>query len=92
MAQGNEAAFVEFERVQKSYDGENLVVKDLNLSLPKEGAFNEAQITGNIIGKKTRFDEITLQKTGITTETIDLSEVFYRIKNSRKAIVYANTG
>ena len=31
----NEAAFVEFERVQKSYDGENLVVKDLNLSMPK---------------------------------------------------------
>jgi len=29
------SAFVEFERVQKSYDGENLVVKDLNLSLPK---------------------------------------------------------
>ncbi|MQY42028.1 polyamine ABC transporter ATP-binding protein [Epibacterium sp. SM1969] len=28
-------AFVEFERVQKSYDGENLVVKDLNLTLPK---------------------------------------------------------
>jgi putative spermidine/putrescine transport system ATP-binding protein len=27
--------FVEFERVQKSYDGETLVVKDLNLSLPK---------------------------------------------------------
>ncbi|MDG1154922.1 MAG: ATP-binding cassette domain-containing protein, partial [Paracoccaceae bacterium] len=32
---GNESAFVEFERVQKSYDGENLVVKDLNLSMPK---------------------------------------------------------
>jgi len=31
----NSAAFVEFERVQKSYDGENLVVKDLNLSMPK---------------------------------------------------------
>jgi putative spermidine/putrescine transport system ATP-binding protein len=31
----NSDAFVEFERVQKSYDGENLVVKDLNLSLPK---------------------------------------------------------
>jgi len=31
----NSNAFVEFERVQKSYDGENLVVKDLNLSLPK---------------------------------------------------------
>ncbi|WP_238367643.1 ABC transporter ATP-binding protein [Mesobacterium pallidum] len=30
-----ESAFVEFERVQKSYDGENLVVKDLNLSMPK---------------------------------------------------------
>ncbi len=31
----NSDAFVEFERVQKSYDGEVLVVKDLNLSLPK---------------------------------------------------------
>ncbi|QBF29725.1 ABC transporter ATP-binding protein [Thalassococcus sp. S3] len=28
-------AFVEFERVQKSYDGETLVVKDLNLVMPK---------------------------------------------------------
>lgn len=36
MADTNNAdAFVEFERVQKSYDGENLVVKDLNLSMPK---------------------------------------------------------
>ncbi len=32
---GNSDAFVAFERVQKSYDGETLVVKDLNLSLPK---------------------------------------------------------
>jgi putative spermidine/putrescine transport system ATP-binding protein len=31
----NTNAFVEFERVQKSYDGENLVVKDLNLTMPK---------------------------------------------------------
>ena len=31
----NDAAFVEFERVQKSYDGEILVVKDLNLAMPK---------------------------------------------------------
>jgi len=31
----NGDAFVEFERVQKSYDGETLVVKDLNLSMPK---------------------------------------------------------
>src|SRR5210317_2386271 len=31
----NEASFVEFQRVQKIYDGENLVVKDLNLSMPK---------------------------------------------------------
>jgi putative spermidine/putrescine transport system ATP-binding protein len=30
-----DGAFVEFDRVQKSYDGENLVVKDLNLSMPK---------------------------------------------------------
>ena len=29
------ADFVEFDRVQKSYDGETLVVKDLNLSIPK---------------------------------------------------------
>ena len=36
MADTNNAdAFVEFERVQKSYDGETLVVKDLNLTLPK---------------------------------------------------------
>ncbi|NDV99779.1 ABC transporter ATP-binding protein [Salipiger sp. PrR002] len=32
---GASDAFVAFERVQKSYDGETLVVKDLNLSLPK---------------------------------------------------------
>ncbi len=32
---GNSDAFVAFERVQKSYDGEVLVVKDLNLSMPK---------------------------------------------------------
>ncbi len=31
----SDAAFVAFERVQKSYDGETLVVKDLNLSMPK---------------------------------------------------------
>ncbi len=31
----NENAFVAFDRVQKSYDGETLVVKDLNLSMPK---------------------------------------------------------
>lgn len=30
-----DGAFVAFERVQKSYDGEVLVVKDLNLSMPK---------------------------------------------------------
>ena len=34
-AANGDAAFVAFERVQKSYDGENLVVKDLNLSMPK---------------------------------------------------------
>ena len=28
-------AFVQFDRVQKSYDGETLVVKDLNLEMPR---------------------------------------------------------
>ena len=32
---GGDAAFVAFEHVQKSYDGEILVVKDLNLSIAK---------------------------------------------------------
>lgn len=31
----NDSAYVEFDRVQKSYDGEILVVKDLNLALTK---------------------------------------------------------
>ena len=31
----NDEGFVVFDHVQKSYDGETLVVKDLNLSLPK---------------------------------------------------------
>ena len=35
---GTDNAFVEFVRVQKSYDGEILVVKDLNLAMP-EGEF-----------------------------------------------------
>ena len=30
-----DAGFVEFDRVQKSYDGETLVVKDLNMSIGK---------------------------------------------------------
>ncbi|MGL4310358.1 MAG: ABC transporter ATP-binding protein [Paracoccaceae bacterium] len=34
-AQGSDQTFVEFDQVQKSYDGETLVVKDLNLSMPK---------------------------------------------------------
>ena len=35
MATSSKNAFVKFERVQKSYDGETLVVKDLNLEIPK---------------------------------------------------------
>ena len=35
MTQGPADGFVVFDRVQKSYDGETLVVKDLNLSMPK---------------------------------------------------------
>ncbi|MEI4473493.1 ABC transporter ATP-binding protein [Frigidibacter sp. MR17.24] len=34
-ASAADAAFVEFDRVQKSYDGESLVVKDLNLQIAK---------------------------------------------------------
>ena len=34
--------------------------------------------------KTVRFDELTLQKYGITTETIDLSELFLRIKGLEK--------
>ncbi|WP_164660742.1 ABC transporter ATP-binding protein [Tropicibacter sp. Alg240-R139] len=34
-ASSSNDAFVEFERVQKSYDGETLVVKDLNLTMPR---------------------------------------------------------
>jgi len=35
MAVDSDRAFVSFERVQKSYDGETLVVKDLNLDIAK---------------------------------------------------------
>ncbi|WP_417625799.1 ABC transporter ATP-binding protein [Pararhodobacter aggregans] len=35
MSQARADGFVVFDRVQKSYDGEILVVKDLNLSMPK---------------------------------------------------------
>ena len=35
MTTSSKNAFVKFEHVQKSYDGETLVVKDLNLELPK---------------------------------------------------------
>ncbi len=35
MAQAQTDAFVAFDRVQKSYDGQTLVVKDLNLAIPK---------------------------------------------------------
>ncbi|MCB2115726.1 MAG: ATP-binding cassette domain-containing protein, partial [Rhodobacteraceae bacterium] len=34
-ARNGDGAFVAFEHVQKSYDGETLVVKDLNLSIAK---------------------------------------------------------
>ena len=35
MAEAPQPAFVAFERVQKSYDGVSLVVKDLNLAIPR---------------------------------------------------------
>jgi len=38
----------------------------LNLSLPKEGAFNEATITADIIGDKTRYDPIHLKGSAVS--------------------------
>ena len=38
MAANDQNAYVRFENVQKSYDGENLVVKDFNLAV-KSGEF-----------------------------------------------------
>jgi len=35
LSKAHEIGFVEFSKVQKSYDGESLVVKDLNLSVGK---------------------------------------------------------
>ena len=32
---GNSDSFVKFDKVDKSYDGEVLVVKDLNVDIPK---------------------------------------------------------
>jgi len=34
-----------------------------------------------------RFDELTLQRLGITTEALDLSEVFLRIRTSRQPAI-----
>ena len=31
----NSGSFVKFDKVDKSYDGETLVVKDLNVDIPK---------------------------------------------------------
>lgn len=48
-----------------------------------------ARFTVGAIGARTtafktvRFDELTLQRYGITTETLDLSEVFLRVKDIR---------
>ena len=36
LAESQAKAFVEFQRVQKSYDGEVLVVKDLSLAIINE--------------------------------------------------------
>jgi len=56
----------------------------LNLSLPKEGAFNEASLAGDIIGNKVRFDPIHLRGSavaltgaGIMTEPDRLLELVF---------------
>jgi len=38
----------------------------LNLSLPKEGAFNEAYISGDIIGQKSHLEEIALRGSALS--------------------------
>lgn len=49
------------------------------------------RITVGAIGARTtafktvRFDELTLQRYGITTETLDLSELFQRVRNIKEA-------
>ena len=55
MARKNsKSAFVKFERVQKSYDGETLVVKDLNLEIPKGEFLTMLGPSGS--GKSTVFE------------------------------------
>ena len=38
----------------------------LNLSLPTEGAFNAASISGNLVGRETQFDEIKLKGSALS--------------------------
>ncbi len=53
------------------------------------------RFTMGVIGARTtkfktvRFDEITLQKYGITTDTYDLSELFFRMKNEDEGKIKA---
>ena len=52
----NSDAFVAFERVQKSYDGETLVVKDLNLSMPKGEFLTMLGPSGSVTVMRLPFD------------------------------------
>ncbi len=63
----------------------------LNLSLPKEGAFNEASLAGDIVGDKFRFDPIHLRGSavaltgaGIMTEPSQQLELVFMVDSPHK--------
>ena len=63
----------------------------LNLSLPKEGAFNEASLSGDIVGEKIRFDPIHLRGSavaltgaGIMTEPSRQLELVFMVDSPHK--------
>ena len=49
-------SFVKFEKVDKSYDGEILVVKGLDLNIPKGEFFNYARTIW--FGQNHRFNDV----------------------------------
>jgi len=63
----------------------------LNLSLPREGAFNEASLAGDIVGKKFRFDPIHLRGSavaltgaGIMTQPTQQLELVFMVDSPHK--------
>ncbi len=63
----------------------------LNLSIPREGAFNQATISGDIVGAKTRFDSISLRGsavqlngTGYMTDPNNQLELVFEVDSPHK--------